>query len=44
MEFLVIWLLCAGVGAMMTGWQGAALGLLLGPIGVVIAIWQASKK
>lgn len=44
MDFLIIWLLCAGVGAMMTGWSGALLGLFLGPIGVAIAIWQASQK
>ena len=43
MEFLIIWLICAGVGALLTGWSGAALGLLLGPIGVVIAIIQSSK-
>jgi len=44
MDFLVIWLLCAGVGAMLQGWQGAALGLMLGPIGVAIAVWMAAKQ
>lgn len=43
MDILVLWLLCALVGSVLTGWSGAVLGLLLGPLGVIIAIFIAAK-
>lgn len=35
---LILWVVCAICGAMMRGSTGAILGLLLGPIGVIIAV------
>jgi len=45
--FIIIWLICAGLAAMLASEQNrgmaALLGFLLGPLGVLIAAIKLSK-
>ena len=44
MEIIIIFaLICAGIGAFIDGGRGFALGLLLGPIGLIIAAIMSGK-
>ncbi len=49
MEFVIFWIICGGVAAMIasskggSGGLGFAAGLLLGPIGIVVALLMGSE-
>ena len=48
MEFVIFWIICGGVAAMITSSKGGSggigflVGLLLGPIGIIIALFMGS--
>jgi hypothetical protein len=44
MELIIIWVICAVIGAMVNGPMGAVMGFLLGPIGLIIAIFQSKES
>jgi hypothetical protein len=49
MEFVIFWLICGGVAAMIanskggSGGMGFLIGLLLGPIGIIAALFMGSE-
>ncbi len=50
MEFVLIWIVCGIVGAMIASSRGGSgpggffLGLLLGPLGVIITLFMGGEK
>lgn len=49
MEFVIFWIICGGVAAMIasskggSGGLGFVAGLLLGPIGIIVALFMGSE-
>lgn len=50
MEFLVIWIVCGAITGMLfaskgrSGLGGFAIGVLLGPVGIIVALLTSERK